>query len=87
MRLRLRATPVGDAILVHPKGRLDERAADFAGGLAHDPQHTLVVVDLPAGVLADEWAAVAKLLSPSRYGSLRLVFGRDKGEDVRTAAG
>ncbi|MFJ5810908.1 hypothetical protein [Streptomyces sp. NPDC093093] len=87
MRLRLRATPVGDAILVHPKGRLDERAADFAGGLARDPQHTLVVVDLPAGVLADEWAAVAKLLSPSRYGSLRLVFGRDKGEDVRTAAG
>ncbi|MER5780070.1 hypothetical protein ABT144_38380, partial [Streptomyces sp. NPDC002039] len=87
MRLRLRATPVGDAVLVHPKGRLDERAAAFAGGLAHDPQHTLVVVDLPAGALADGWAAVARLLSPSRYGSLRLVFGRDRGEEVRTAAG
>ncbi|MFE2527196.1 hypothetical protein ACFXEL_23440 [Streptomyces sp. NPDC059382] len=87
MGLRLRATPVGDAVLVHPKVRLDGRAADFAGGLAHDPQHTVVVVDLPAGALADEWAAVARLLSPSRYGSLRLVFGRDRGEEVRTAAG
>jgi hypothetical protein len=86
-RLRLRATPVGDALLVHPKGHLDERAAGFAGGLSHDPQHTLVVVDLPVGVLADEWRAVARLLSSSRYRSLRMVFGRDKGEDVRRAAG
>ncbi|MFJ6703751.1 MULTISPECIES: hypothetical protein [unclassified Streptomyces] len=86
-RLRLRATPVGGALLVHPKGQLDERAAGFAEGLSDDPQHTLVVVDLPAGVLADEWAAVARLLSPSRYGSLRIVFGRDRGEAVRRAAG
>ncbi|MCX4460792.1 hypothetical protein OG585_49610 (plasmid) [Streptomyces sp. NBC_01340] len=85
-RLRLRATPVGDALLVHPKGHLDERAAGFAGGLGRDPQHTLVVVDLPAGVLADEWRTVARLLSSSRYGSLRMVFGRDRGEDVRRAA-
>ncbi|MFJ8152633.1 hypothetical protein [Streptomyces sp. NPDC094468] len=86
-RLRLRATPVGGALLVHPRGQLDERAAGFAEGLSDDPQHTLVVVDLPAGVLADEWAAVARLLSPSRYGSLRIVFGRDRGEAVRRAAG
>ncbi|MEU8788312.1 hypothetical protein [Streptomyces sp. NPDC048643] len=86
-KLRLRATPVGDALLVHPKDRFDERAAVFARGLAHDPQHTLAVVDLPAEMLADEWAAVAKVLSSSRYGSLRLVFGRGRGDDVRTAAG
>ncbi|MFF0183330.1 hypothetical protein [Streptomyces sp. NPDC005244] len=86
-KLRLRATPVGDALLVHPKDRLDERAAGFAGGLARDPRHTLVVVDLPSRVIADEWAAVAKVLSSSRYGSLRLVFGRGRGDDVRTAAG
>ncbi|MFD7794968.1 hypothetical protein [Streptomyces sp. NPDC059759] len=86
-RLKLRATPVGDALLVHPKGRLDERAAGFAGGLARDQRHTLVVVDLPAQVLADEWEAVAKVLSSSRHGSLRLVFGRGRGDDVRTAAG
>ncbi|WP_405914817.1 hypothetical protein [Streptomyces sp. NBC_00728] len=86
-RLRLHATPVGDALLVHPKGHLDKRAAGFAEGLSRDPQHTLVVVDLPAGVLADEWRAVAKLLSSARHGSLRIVFGRDRGEDVRRAAG
>ncbi|MER7979711.1 hypothetical protein [Streptomyces sp. NPDC095817] len=86
-RLKLRATPVGGALLVHPKGRLDERAAGFAGGLARDPQHTLVVVDLPAQVLADEWEAVAKVLSSSRHGSMRMVFGRGRGDDVRTAAG
>ncbi|MEV7325858.1 hypothetical protein [Streptomyces sp. NPDC093970] len=86
-RLRLRATPVGDALLVHPRGRVDERAADFAGGLARDPHHTLVVVDLPAGSLADEWRAVAKILSSPRHGSLRIVFGRERGEDVRRAAG
>lgn len=85
-KLRLRATPVGDALLVHPRGHLDPRAAGFARGLSRDPQHTLVVVDLPAGVLADEWRSVAKLLSSTRYSSLRIVFGRDKGEPVRRAA-
>nr|WSX75671.1 hypothetical protein OH826_18425 [Streptomyces sp. NBC_00899] len=86
-RLRLRATPVGDAVLIHPRERIDARAAGFAGGLARDPQHTLVVVDLPAGALAEEWPAVARVLSSSRYGGLRMVFGRDTGEDVRRAAG
>ncbi|MFJ9351303.1 hypothetical protein [Streptomyces sp. NPDC101237] len=86
-RLRLRTTRVGNALLVHPRGHFDERAAGFAEGLSHDPGHTLVVVDLPAGALADEWRTVARLLSSSRYGSLRIVFGRDRGEDVRRAAG
>ncbi|MCS0603755.1 hypothetical protein NX794_21415, partial [Streptomyces sp. LP11] len=84
-RLRLRSTRVGDALLIHPKGRFDERAAAFAEGITGDPGHTLVVVDLPAGALATEWEAVAKLLSSSRYGSPRLVFGRGTGDDVRTA--
>ncbi|MDC2959601.1 hypothetical protein PO587_34765 [Streptomyces gilvifuscus] len=84
--LRLRSTPVGDVLLIHPKGRFDDRAAAFAGGLAEDPRRTLVVVDLPADVLAAQWQAVARLLSPARYGDLRLVFGRGSGDDIRTAA-
>ncbi|MGW3142943.1 hypothetical protein [Streptomyces sp. NPDC001139] len=84
--LRLRTTPVGDVLLIHPKGRFDDRAAAFAGGLARDPRRTLVVVDLPADVLADQWQAVARLLSSARYGDLRLVFGRGTGDDIRTAA-
>ncbi|MFD4879884.1 hypothetical protein ACFWOB_41890 [Streptomyces sp. NPDC058420] len=86
-RLRLRAIPAGDALLIHPKGRFDDRAAAFAGGIAEDPHHTVVVVDLPADALAEEWMSVARLLSPSRYGSPRLVFGRGSGDEIRTAAG
>ncbi|MFJ9900783.1 hypothetical protein ACIQPR_46415 [Streptomyces sp. NPDC091280] len=84
-RLRLRSTPVGDALLIHPKGRYDDRAAAFAAGIVPDPHHTLVVVDLPADALATEWEAVARLLSSTRYGSPRLVFGRGTGDDIRTA--
>ncbi|MFF7472441.1 hypothetical protein [Streptomyces sp. NPDC008092] len=84
-RLRLRSTLVGDALLIHPKGRFDDRAAAFAGGIAEDPLHTLAVVDLPGGSLATEWEAVARLLSAARYGSPRLVFGRGTPDDIRTA--
>lgn len=86
-RLRLRAIPVGDALLIHPKGRFDDRAAAFAGGIAEDPHHTVVVVDLPGDALTEEWMSVARLLSPSRYGSPRLVFGRGTGDEIRTAGG
>ncbi|MFJ8141432.1 hypothetical protein [Streptomyces sp. NPDC096013] len=84
-RLRLRSTPVGDVLLIHPKGRYDDRAAAFASGIAEDPLHTLVVVDLPADALATEWEGVARLLSSPRHGSPRLVFGRGTGDDIRTA--
>ncbi|MEU5095076.1 hypothetical protein [Streptomyces sp. NPDC020996] len=84
-RLRLRSTPVGDALVIHPRGRFDDRAAAFAGGIAEDPYHTLVVVDVPADALATEWESVARLLSSSRYGSPRLVFGRGSGDEIRTA--
>lgn len=84
-RLRLRSTPVGDVLLIHPKGRYDDRAAAFASGIAEDPLHTLVVVDLPADALVTEWEGVARLLSSPRHGSPRLVFGRGTGDDIRTA--
>ncbi|MEW1773100.1 hypothetical protein [Streptomyces sp. NPDC086777] len=76
---------MGDALLIHPRDRFDERAAAFAGGIAEDPLHTLAVVDLPGDAVATEWAAVARLLSAARYGSPRLVFGRGTPADVRTA--
>lgn len=62
-RLRLRSTPVGDVLLIHPKGGYDDRAAAFASGITEDPLHTLVVVDLPADALVTEWEGVARLLS------------------------
>ncbi|MGR3867166.1 hypothetical protein ACUXZZ_01115 [Streptomyces graminifolii] len=84
-RLRLRSTPVGDVLLIHPKGRYDDRAAAFASGITEDPLHTLVVVDLPADALVAEWEGVARLLSSPRHGSPRLVFGRGTGDEIRTA--
>ncbi len=83
-RLRLRSTPVGDVLLIHPKGRYDDRAAAFASGIAEDPLHTLVVVDLPADALATEWEGGPAAVVP-RHGSPRLVFGRGTGDDIRTA--
>ncbi len=83
-RLRLRSTPVGDVLLIHPKGRYDDRAAAFASGIAEDPLHTLVVVDLPADALATEWGGGPAAVVP-RHGSPRLVFGRGTGDDIRTA--
>ncbi|MGW3121599.1 hypothetical protein ACWDBW_31355 [Streptomyces sp. NPDC001107] len=84
-RLRLRSTPAGDALVIHPKGGYDDRAAAFARGIADDPHHTVAVVDLPADAVATEWESVARLLSSDRYGSPRLVFGRGTREDIRTA--
>ncbi|MFJ3793427.1 hypothetical protein [Kitasatospora sp. NPDC090091] len=86
MRLRLTAVADGGALLVHPKGRPDERAMAFARGLARDDLHTLVVVDLPDGAVGTAWPSVARLLAPARYRSLRLVFGRGGRADVRQAA-
>jgi hypothetical protein len=56
----------------------------FAGGLAEDLQHTLVVVDLPAGSDEAVWESVARVLS-GRPGSFRLVFGRGAREEIKTA--
>lgn len=84
-RIRLRSTPVGDVLVIHPKGRYDDRAASFAGGITADPHHTVAVVDLPSDAVATEWESVARLLSSTRYGSPRLVFGRGSGDDIRTA--
>ncbi|MFF0410526.1 hypothetical protein ACFYUY_08805 [Kitasatospora sp. NPDC004745] len=84
MRLRLRAAASG-ALLIHPKGEPDHRAVEFARCLAPDDRHTLVVVDLPAEAVEREWQAVARLLAPARYRSLRLVFGRGPREEIRRA--
>ncbi|MER7913731.1 hypothetical protein [Streptomyces sp. NPDC096068] len=72
---------VGHALLLHPRGRADPRARLFAGGLAPDPDGTLVVVDLRPDAPSPEWEAVAALLAGTRPGpaagpGIRLVIGR-----------
>ncbi|WP_405746014.1 hypothetical protein OG422_25500 [Streptomyces sp. NBC_01525] len=76
---------VGHALLVHPAGEPDPRAVAFTAGLAADPQHTLVFLDLPAGSHDSVHEPVVKLLA-NRPGSLRLVFAQGTPHEVRRAA-
>ncbi|MGW7576675.1 hypothetical protein, partial [Streptomyces sp. NPDC054765] len=81
----LESRNVGNALLVHPRGFVDNRALAFSQRLAADPQHTLVVLDLPARPEDDVWETVARTLERAGR-SFRLVPGRGTREDVQRAA-
>ncbi|MFD3583841.1 hypothetical protein [Streptomyces sp. NPDC058683] len=81
-RAGLRTRPAGDALLVHRKGGLDPAALAFAGTLAPDPLHQLVVVDLPFDATAREWEAVPRALTAMPDG-IRMVFSHALPPDVR----
>lgn len=81
----LESRSVGTALLVHPRGFVDSRALNFTRRLAADPQHTLVVLDLPASPEDAVWDKVARSLA-RRGGSFRIVPGRGTREDVKQAA-
>ncbi|MEU6220132.1 hypothetical protein ABZ845_21835 [Streptomyces sp. NPDC047022] len=81
----LESRSVGNALLVHPRGFVDGRALTFTQRLAADPQHTLVVLDLPASPEDSVWETVARALD-RRGRSFRLVPGRGAREDVNRAA-
>ena len=81
----LESRDVGNAVLVHPRGFVDGRALTFTQRLAADPQHTLVVLDLPASPEDAVWETVARALD-RRGTSFRIVPGRGSREDVKNAA-
>lgn len=87
-RWLLASRVVGSALLVHPRGHLDERAAVFAGGLAPDSQHNLVVLDLPPRPRPSILESVARLLREhsGHGGSFRVVPGRGSPDETRTLA-
>ncbi|NMH99697.1 hypothetical protein [Pseudonocardia acidicola] len=70
---RLVCTEVGRALLLHRPGPVDPYAQRLAGGVAADPEHTVVVLDLAPGASPAAWSATARLLGP-RPGGFRLVF-------------
>ncbi|MBC9730530.1 hypothetical protein [Streptomyces sp. TRM68367] len=82
-RTRLACQRVGAALLLYLQGELNPRVSAFAGGLAEDPEHTLVVVDLPEESPAAAWEAVAKMLR-RRGRSFRVVIGRPSRETAMT---
>ncbi|MEV5493493.1 hypothetical protein AB0L47_36940 [Streptomyces bobili] len=73
--LRMVARRAGNAWLVHSADRSSRRSLLFAGGLAPDPELTVVVVDIPGEAPGDVLREVARALPP-RSSGLRLVFGR-----------
>ncbi|MFF3497926.1 hypothetical protein [Streptomyces sp. NPDC003247] len=81
---RLECADSGGALLIRPTDRRDDLAVAFAAGLAADPRHTRVVVDLPARAPAEQWKAAARLLR-RRGRSFRVVPGRQEGADALAA--
>ncbi|WP_329138192.1 hypothetical protein OG552_29890 [Streptomyces sp. NBC_01476] len=81
-RAGLRVRPLGHALLVHRKGDPDPEVVAFTRALAPDPQHQLVVVDLPPGADRREWEAVPKAL-PGGPNGVRIVFSRAVPPQVR----
>ncbi|WP_176930777.1 hypothetical protein [Actinacidiphila guanduensis] len=81
-RAGLRVRPLGNALLVHRKGEPDPVVVAFTQALAPDPQHQLVVVDLPPGADRREWEAVPKAL-PGAAAGVRIVFSRAVPPQVR----
>ncbi|NUQ97376.1 MAG: hypothetical protein HOY79_12785, partial [Streptomyces sp.] len=81
-RTPLECRSIGDVLLVHPEGKLNPQVRAFADGLAQDPDHTLVVVDLPEDPPAEDWESVARLLR-RRGRSFRLITGRPSRESAQ----
>ncbi|AYN43211.1 hypothetical protein D9753_34855 [Streptomyces dangxiongensis] len=67
---------VGHALLIHPRGELSAQAVAFAEGLPDDPEHRVVVLDLPTDPGDAAWTVVARLLGRGHPGGYRLVPGR-----------
>ncbi|MFJ3671195.1 hypothetical protein ACIPSE_32520 [Streptomyces sp. NPDC090106] len=73
--LRLTGRRAGHALLVHVRGAADPQALAFAEGLPEDPEHRLVVLDLPTDLPEPSWPALAAVLG-RHEGTFRLVTGR-----------
>ncbi|GGS99408.1 hypothetical protein [Streptomyces cinerochromogenes] len=66
----------GHALLIHPRGELNAQALAFAEGLPDDPDHQVVVLDLPPEPADGTWPVVARLLGRGTSDGYRLVMGR-----------
>lgn len=82
-RTPLECRSIGSALLVHPEGEITPQVRAFVGGLAQDPDNTLVVVDLPEDGTAEDWESVARLLK-RRGRSFRVITGRPSRESAMT---
>ncbi|GAB3376856.1 hypothetical protein [Amycolatopsis echigonensis] len=75
---------VGNALVVHLAEGMTVQAQSLALGVAADPEHDLVVVDLPVDSPISMWESVAKAL-PRRRRGVRLVIGGRSRETTALA--
>ncbi|WP_406634970.1 hypothetical protein [Amycolatopsis sp. WGS_07] len=75
---------VGNALVVHLAEGMTGEAQSLALGVAADPEHDLVVVDLPVDSPIAMWESVAKAL-PRRRRGVRLVIGGRSRETTALA--
>ncbi|WP_020660764.1 hypothetical protein [Amycolatopsis benzoatilytica] len=75
---------VGNALVVHLAEGMTGEAQALALGVAADPEHDLVVVDLPVDSPISMWESVARAL-PRRRRGVRLVIGGRSRETTALA--
>ncbi|MFD9698129.1 hypothetical protein [Lentzea sp. NPDC059081] len=76
---------IGNALVVRPKNLLRDEIRDLALGIAADPDHELVIVDLPVDSSFTLWESAAKLLPRKRRGLRLVISGRSR--ETMTLAG
>jgi hypothetical protein len=75
---------VGNAMVVHAKDTMTNEAQSLAMSVAEDPDHDIVVVDLPANSPISMWESLADTLPRGRRG-VRLVIGGRSRETTALA--
>ena len=81
----LSGRPLGNAFVVHKRRGVTDAARDLALSLPADPEHDLVVIDLPPDSSAGVWSSVAAVLAPRGQRSIRIVIGSRSREVVALA--
>ncbi|MFI9380111.1 hypothetical protein [Kutzneria sp. NPDC052558] len=75
----------GHSLLVHLEQRLSQSALTFARAIAKDPDHTVVVIDVPTDGPVALWQAIESILR-KRRGSFRIVLGEHTRETAMMTA-
>jgi hypothetical protein len=75
---------VGNAMVVHATDTMTNEAQSLAMSVAEDPEHDIVVVDLPANSPISMWESLADTLPRGRRG-VRLVIGGRSRETTALA--
>ncbi|MFE0023573.1 hypothetical protein [Amycolatopsis sp. NPDC059021] len=76
--LELTRRTLGNAMVVHRPGVLSGHAQNLALAVAEDPEHDLVLVDLPPGMPVTVWDSVAGVLPRGRRGVRLVISGRTR---------